>query len=155
MDEFKSFTETGYTLFRLIFGADIQEEDQMYKIDYAMTTPLILIYIGIMTLLSLNLFIALLSSTFSSIEEKAEKYLFYQRAVVISEVEHLIKRVACWPVNFLTEPNYNPFIDEKFKVADKSIDFRISQIEDQMKEQMNILVYFYVLLNIFKNVRLV
>ena len=129
-------------MFRLIFGSDIQEEDQMYKIDYAMTTPLILIYIGIMTLLSVNLFIALLSSTFTSIEQKAEKYLFYQRAVAILGVEHFIKKVACWPVNFLTEPKYNPFIDEKFKVADKTIDFRICKIEDQMDEQMNILVFF-------------
>ena len=112
MDEFKSFTETGYTLFRLIFGADIQEEDQMYKIDYAMTTPLITIYIAIMTLLFLNLFIALLSSTLTSIQEKAEKYLFYQRAVVILGIEQTMKKFACLNINLWSEKKYNPFIDD-------------------------------------------
>ncbi len=112
-------------------------EDDMYKIDYSMTAPLIATYIGIMTLVFVNLFIALLSATFSSVHDQAEEYLFFQRGTEILNTEILSKQFnTIW-----SKVEYNPYQDEKYIEKKISIDDRISNLEQKMIEQMNILVY--------------
>ena len=88
----------------------------------------------------MNLFIALLSSTVTRIEENAEKYLIYQRAAACLAVDHFT--IKCPFLNFLTEPIHDFNNYEKLEVVNHSVDSRISQIEIQMIEQMNILVHF-------------
>ena len=95
----------------------------MYKIDNSMTVLLIATYIAITILLFLNLFIALFSSTVSRIEEQAEKYLLYQRAVVCLAVDYFT--IKCPILNSSTKSIHDLFIYEKFEVVNHSIDFKI------------------------------
>ena len=128
-------------MFRFIFGADIKEEDQMYKIAGGVTVLFIATYIAITILLFLNLFIALFNSNVSKIEENAAKYLLYQRAVECLNMEQFT--IKCQILKFLTRSIYDFAFDEKLEFVNHNrVDSRISQIEIQMIEQMNILVHF-------------
>ena len=59
----------------------------MYKIDSLITTPLIAVYISLMSIVFLNLFIALLGSSLSNVYDKGEAYLIFKRAKEILKIE--------------------------------------------------------------------
>ena len=99
----------------------------MYKIDDSMTVVLIATYISITILLFLNLFIALFNSTVERIEGSVEKHLLYQRATACLAIDHFTKK--CPTLKCLTGSFYDLVIDEKLKVANRSIDSRKHQIE--------------------------
>ncbi len=63
----------------------------MYKIDEDITATFIGFYIAIMGFVYLNIFIALISSTFSRVYDKAEAYMTFQRADEILKTEILIQ----------------------------------------------------------------
>jgi hypothetical protein len=71
----------------LTFGTDLPNEEQMYKIDSLITTPLIAVYNSLMSIVFLNLFIALLSSSLSNVYDKGEAYLTFKRAKEILKIE--------------------------------------------------------------------
>ena len=119
IENFDSFKSISDSLFRLIFGQDINGESDMNKIDSLLTGPLIGTYICLMSLIFINVFIALLNSSFQRVYEKAEAYLKLQRANEICRIEILMKtNCLYWPFfkrfgydDFLFSPKYNPYKD--------------------------------------------
>ena len=152
---FESFGKTAYTLFRLIFGSDIPTEDDMNKIDSWTTSPLVAAYIGIMSLIFINVFIALLSSKFSRVYDKAEEFMTFQRATEILKIEDsmavlcfsMTKRICLNNKNYneFCRSTYNPYEEKKNKDKKISLDDRISDIEKQMIEQSRLLVNISIL----------
>jgi hypothetical protein len=146
----------------LTFGTDLPNEEQMYKIDSLITTPLIAVYISLMSIVFLNLFIALLGSSLSKVYDKAEAYLTFKRAKEILKVERSLEnkvslyfcsikfcflraiRFCCMHSqtysNYFRSKDYNPY--ENRKNCDSSSD-KISEIEKQMLEVA------YLVVNIF------
>ncbi len=61
---FSRFDLTAYTLYQVTFGQGLDEES-MNNIDNQMKNLLIAIYVGLTSLVSVNIFIALLSATFN------------------------------------------------------------------------------------------
>jgi hypothetical protein len=59
----------------------------MNSIDDKITNPLVGTYVAITSLVLTNIFIALLSATFTNTHEKAEAYINFQRAVEINRIE--------------------------------------------------------------------
>ena len=148
--DFESFGKTAYTLFRLIFGSDLPSEDDMNKIDSLITSPLIAVYIGLMTLIFINVFIALLSAKFSIVYDKAEYFLTLERATEILKTENLMiisrfcmTKTICLRKNKnhndFCRSTYNPY-EEKNKNKTISLDDRMSDIENHMSEQSRLLV---------------
>jgi len=90
IENFDTFRNIAYALFRLTFGSDLSAKKDMYKIDEDITATFIGFYIAIMGFVYLNIFIALLSSTFSRVYDKAEAYMMFQRANEILKTEILI-----------------------------------------------------------------
>ena len=106
--------------------------------------------IGLMSLIFVNLFIALLSSTFNQVQDKAEEYLLYQRAVEVLNAENTLiyhKLVNCiWKrtqnaESIVKEVN---FLDNKSTTDDiiKNIQCEISDQKIILNEQVKILVNF-------------
>ncbi len=91
IESFDTFRNIAYALFRLTFGSDLSAEKDMYKIDEDITATFIGFYIAIMGFAYLNIFIALISSTFSRVYDKAEAYMTFQRADEILKTEILIQ----------------------------------------------------------------
>ena len=99
----------------------------MYKIDKDFTATYIGFYIGIMGLIFLNIFIALISSTFSRVYDKAEAYITFQRAdeilkrEILMQMGHLKKyrSICCLGNNnvslnqYLRSANFDPFEHDK------------------------------------------
>ena len=98
----------------------------MYKIDKDFTATYIGFYIGIMGLIFLNIFIALISSTFTRVYDKAEAYITFQRADEILKTEILMqmgykyyRSVFCLGNNndslnqYLRSANFDPFEHDK------------------------------------------
>ena len=131
----------------------------MYKIDSSLTAPLIAIYIALMGIVLINLFIALISASLSRIYDKAEAFMTFQRASEILKVERsmenkiplnpfskLLKHF-CWTKilvlggktynDFYRLKKYNPYENQK---SNDTSDDRMSNIENQMVEQVNLLV---------------
>jgi hypothetical protein len=59
----------------------------MNSIDNKITNPLVGFYIGFTSLVLINVFIALLSATFTRVYEKAEAEIMFQRAIEIYKIE--------------------------------------------------------------------
>ncbi len=125
----------------------------MYAIDYAVTAPLISIYIGLMSLIFVNMFIALLSSTFDQVQDKAEEYLFYQRAVEVLNAESTFfyHKIIDFLWKLLNKKGNKKFIFEEVKYLKnesntndiiKDIQCEISDHKIILNEQVKILVNF-------------
>jgi hypothetical protein len=63
----------------------------MNSIDNVMTDFLIGLYLGLTTLLMINIFIALLTTTFNRVYDKSRAYFLLQRAIEILNFEHCKK----------------------------------------------------------------
>jgi hypothetical protein len=128
----------------------------MYKIDYAVTAPLIAVYIGLMSLIFVNMFIALLSSTFDQVQDKAEEFLFYQRAVEVLNAEStfVYHRIINFLWKLFCNKGNKKFIVEEVEYSRdesktddliKDIQCEISDQKIILNEQVKILVNFELL----------
>ena len=60
--------------------------------DNVLTDPLIGFYLGFTSLITVNIFIALLNSTFSRVHDQSKAYFIMQRAAEVLENEHKMNR---------------------------------------------------------------
>ena len=117
-------------------------EDQMNQIDPFMTSPLIGAYIGLMALILVNIFIALLSAIFERVHDKADGYTGLQRANEIVEIEFLLPKkyfiksliLRLFFINpkcsaYWRTDEYNPYKDSKRKTVELSIEERMNNLE--------------------------
>jgi hypothetical protein len=65
----------------------------MNSIDNVMTDFLIGLYLGLTTLLMINIFIALLTTTFNRVYDKSRAYFLLQRAIEILNYEHCKRNI--------------------------------------------------------------
>ncbi len=98
-----------YALYALTFGSDL-DRDNMNKVDNVLTDLLIAVYIGLTTLITINIFIALLSFTFNRIHDSARAYFLLQRASEIIRIENRQSNVK----------KYKHYVDLKEKFVDKT-----------------------------------
>ena len=63
----------------------------MFKIDNVMTDFLIALYLGLTTLLMVNIFIALLTTTFNRVYDASRAYFLLQRSIEILDFENCKK----------------------------------------------------------------
>ena len=118
----------------------------MNQIDPSMASPLVGAYIGLMALILVNIFIALLSAIFERVNDKADGYTGLQRAYEIVETEVLLsktyniksfilKYLLCVNKNctqYWRSDKFNPKKEDKRKEIELSIEERISNIENFM-----------------------
>jgi hypothetical protein len=114
----------------------------MNKIDSSITAPLISVYIGIMGLIFINIFVALLSSKFSRVYDRAEEYVTLQRAIEKSatEVSMVMLRFSLIKAIFLRNKSfneflrstYNPYEERKNNLRQISLDDCLEDIENQL-----------------------
>jgi hypothetical protein len=169
IENFDTFREIAYSLFRLTFGGDIKNEDKMYKIDSELTAPLIGSYIGSMGLVFVNVFIALLGYSLSKTYDIAEAYMYLERAREILDIENSMENIKCslesWIQfnfhlkileflcfdrscgrtynDFYKLKKYNPYRNKKSN--DTLDDDRINNIENRIFEQAHLLVNIYLI----------
>jgi hypothetical protein len=63
----------------------------MLTSDNVLTDPLIGIYLGLTSLIAVNVFIAQLTATFNRIHDKSKAYFMLQRAKEVLSIEHSMK----------------------------------------------------------------
>jgi hypothetical protein len=146
IDEFENFGKTVNYLFRTTFGYQLNETT-MHSINESATYSLVGIYIGLGTLLLVNIFIAQLSTTFARLYENAESYHYFKKAIEILEREKIWNKVDRKQFKSTFRSYYNPTYCVKgyessfFKkifggdYIKKSSNDKISNLENEMREQ--------------------
>merc|ERR1712062_114233 len=85
IDSIETVHEMGFMLFRLIL-VDEWPMDDMMEVSKGMTYVLVGSYMGLVAILFINLYIALLSDTFQRIYDNAQQNAAMQRARFVMEV---------------------------------------------------------------------
>ncbi|XP_061410050.1 transient receptor potential cation channel subfamily A member 1-like [Lethenteron reissneri] len=86
VDTFKSVHEALYTLFRLNVIDDV-EYTAMHEHDSVMTYLLAGTFLSLTAILSINIFIALMSDIFTRVEDSPSVNVYVQRAIVLLQIE--------------------------------------------------------------------
>jgi hypothetical protein len=111
----------------------------MNQVDNIMTDILIGVYIGITALIMVNIFIALLTSTFNVVHDSSKAFFLLQRAIEVIHIENKLGRRARY--NHLKkleksyiDNNYNPKNILKLDDTEKSdpIKDSIKEIQDEI-----------------------
>ena len=130
---FQRFDLTAYYLYRLTFGNALDEAN-MNLIDPGMKNPLIGAYIGVTTLVLINMFIALLSTTFSRVFGKAEAYIIFQRATeILNKEKSMSYSERKDHVEYIRKIG-NPYIDKTFKEVITTMDDRMTILENKVRD---------------------
>lgn len=137
-----AYNDVMFTLYAATFGIDLYDRDviycliltltqnklkfllkQMVKTDETMTYILLGSYIGITTLVMVNIIIALLTTTFNSVHESSKAHFVLQRATEVIHIENnlSIKR----RINHLYE------IQENYKDSSSHNPLKVGAPDDQ------------------------
>jgi hypothetical protein len=77
-----------FGLYSMTFGNDLIDKKNTDKVDKTMTYILIGSYLGITTLVMVNIFIAVLTHTFNSVSEDSKAHFVLQRAIEVVNNEN-------------------------------------------------------------------
>lgn len=134
VDDMESYNKVAFILYSVTFGADIPRDD-LNKVDDIMTDILVGTYIGVTTLLMVNIFIALLTSTFSRVHDSSKAYFILQRAMEILRVENRLS--VNKKFNHLIKLR-DDYVDKSFsaftEISSSTIEDKFEPVKDSMKE---------------------
>ncbi len=159
INEFENFGTTAYYLYRTTFGYELNET-AMNSIDESLTFAFVGSYIGLTTLVLVNIFIAQLTTTFARLYKNAESYHYFKKAIEILESEKWVILLETLPfccskrkknIENFRDKN-NPKLREKelkFSMIEKffgtdykntSTKEKISNLEAEMREQQKLIM---------------
>ena len=76
----ETYNNVIYSLYEITFGNDLISSENTDKVDPIMTYILIALYVGITVLVTVNIFIAMLTHTFNRVYQSSKAYFVFQRA---------------------------------------------------------------------------
>jgi hypothetical protein len=82
------YNTIAFGLYSMTFGNDLIDKQETDKVDKTMTYILIGSYLGITTLVMVNIFIAVLTHTFNSVSDDSKAHFVLQRAIEVVNNEN-------------------------------------------------------------------
>lgn len=85
-----TYNQVAFVLYQFTFGSDLFSRDSLNRIDPIMTDLLMGSFLGLTSLLMINIFIAMLTATFNTVHESSKAYFLLQRASEILQFQYML-----------------------------------------------------------------